>query len=90
VVGCEVVVLAWARVVVVAGTVVVVGGTVVVGAAVVVVTGAAVVVVTGAVVVVVVSCAHAPVGTRPVMIGTEATTESATANLRALGSMRAA
>ena len=54
-----------------------------------VVVGAAVVVVTGAVVVVV-SCAHAPAGTRPVMIGTEATTASATASLRALGSMGAA
>ena len=91
VVGCEVVVLAWARVVVVAGTVVVVAGTVdVVAGTVVVVVGAVVVVVTGAVVVVVVSSAHAPAGTMPVMIGAEATTTSATASLRALGSMRAA
>ena len=91
VVGCEVVVLAWARVVVVAGTVVVVGPTVVVvvGGTVVVVV-AAVVVVTGAVVVVVVSCAHAPADTRPVMIDAEAATASATASLRAVGSMGAA
>ena len=54
-----------------------------------VVVGTAVVVVTGPVVVVV-SCAHAPLATRPVIIGTVAATARAAASLFAFGCMEAA